>query len=202
MKQGIGIVAVVLLLAVAAVAGSEELRPSSSFSSIADKSERSAALFTEAGKVLLHPRCVNCHPAGESPSIGDDGRDHEPWVQRGKGGRGVAGMRCSTCHQDANFDPAQLPGAPHWHLAPLSMAWQGKSLAEICAQIKDRALNGNRSLKEITKHMTDDPLVGWAWAPGTGREPAPGDQTTFAKLIRDWVATGAVCPSDGGAQGP
>jgi hypothetical protein len=37
-----------------------------SFDAIADTAARSAALFTEVGKVLTHPRCVNCHPAGDS----------------------------------------------------------------------------------------------------------------------------------------
>ena len=36
-----------------------------SFSSISDPQERSAAYFTELGKVLTHPRCLNCHPAGD-----------------------------------------------------------------------------------------------------------------------------------------
>jgi hypothetical protein len=38
-----------------------------SFSSIADVGQRSAAYFTELGKVLLHPRCLNCHPSGDHP---------------------------------------------------------------------------------------------------------------------------------------
>jgi hypothetical protein len=42
-----------------------------SFSSIAAPEQRSAALFTELGKVLTHPRCVNCHPAGDRPRQAD-----------------------------------------------------------------------------------------------------------------------------------
>ncbi|MGB6320247.1 MAG: Isoquinoline 1-oxidoreductase subunit, partial [Xanthobacteraceae bacterium] len=38
-----------------------------SFDGISDTAARSAALFTEAGKVLTSPRCVNCHPAGDRP---------------------------------------------------------------------------------------------------------------------------------------
>jgi hypothetical protein len=41
------------------------------------------------------------------------------------------------CHQQANFDPARVPGHPEWHLAPREMAWQNKTLGEICEQIKD-----------------------------------------------------------------
>jgi hypothetical protein len=46
-------------------------------------------------------------------------------------------MHCSMCHQQANFDPARVPGHPEWHLAPREMAWQNKTLGEICEQIKD-----------------------------------------------------------------
>ena len=194
MRKGIGFL---ILLALAAAAASEELRPASELASISDEAERSAALFVEAGKVLQHPRCLNCHPAGESPFQGEEVRVHEPPVSRGLGGHGVVGMRCATCHLEENFDPGRVPGAPHWHLAPAKMAWQGKSLGEICAQLKDPEQNGDRDLKEVVRHMSEDPLVGWAWTPGAGREPAPGTQEVFARLIREWVSTGAVCPSDG-----
>jgi hypothetical protein len=43
---------------------------------------------------------------------------------------------------------------------------QGKTLAEICAQIKDPARNGGRSLEELVHHIGTDTLVGWAWAAG------------------------------------
>ncbi len=46
---------------------SETLATPESFAAINDTAARSAALFTEAGKVLTHPRCVNCHPAGDRP---------------------------------------------------------------------------------------------------------------------------------------
>ena len=35
------------------------LKPASSFSSNANRNERAVALFNEADKVILHPRCVN-----------------------------------------------------------------------------------------------------------------------------------------------
>jgi hypothetical protein len=43
-------------------------------------------------------------------------------------------------------------------------------------------------------HLTNDTLVGWAWAPGFGREPAPGTQKELGALIEAWLNTGAVCP--------
>jgi hypothetical protein len=75
------------------------------------------------------------------------------------------------------------------------MAWQRRSLAEICAQVKDPARNGGHGLDEIVEHMTNDTLVGWAWTPGADREPAPGTQASFGALIKAWVESGAACPS-------
>lgn len=170
------------------------LRSVDSFDSIGKKSERSVALFVEIGKVLTHPRCINCHPAGDQPLQGASDRLHEPPVVRGRTGFGVTGMRCRTCHSTENYDPGRVPGAPLWHLAPAKMAWQGLSLTELCEQIKDPERNGGRSLNEIHEHMAEDALVGWGWAPGADREPAPGTQEAFGDLIRAWIKTGAECP--------
>ena len=169
----------------------------SSFASISDPAARSAAYFTEAAKVMMHPRCVNCHPAGDRPSQGEGAmsRLHQPPVTRGTDGFGSVAMRCSSCHQKANFDPGHMPGHEHWHLAPLSMAWQGKTASQICAQVKDPARNGNRNLAQIVEHMSKDTLVGWAWAPGVGRQPAPGTQAELGALLEAWVQTGAACPA-------
>lgn len=174
--------------------GSRTLRDPSAFAAIRDPAARSAALFVEAGKVLQHPRCLNCHPDGDRPSQGI-GYPHQPPVQRGTDGHGITAMRCTSCHQTANFEPGRVPGHPNWHLAPASMAWQQKSLAEICAQVKDPARNGGHSLSEMVEHMAHDSLVGWAWNPGVGREPAPGSQASFGALVKAWAETGAACPT-------
>jgi hypothetical protein len=174
---------------------SDSLASPESFASIADTAARSAAIFTELGKVLTHPRCVNCHPAGDRPRQGDTARLHQPPVERGADGHGLPAMRCSICHQQANFDAAGVPGNPIWQLAPREMAWEGKTLAEICAQIKDPARNGNRSVDALIEHIGEDHLVGWAWAPGYGRRPAPGTQKQAGALVEAWVKTGAKCPN-------
>ena len=80
-----------------------------------------------------------------------------------------------------------VPGNPIWHLAPREMAWEGKTIGEICAQIKDPARNGNRSLASLVEHIGEDHLVGWAWAPGAGRKPAPGTQKQAGALVEAWV---------------
>src|ERR1044072_3628197 len=129
---GVALLASLLAAPAVAQSKSESLATPESFASIADPAARSAAIFTELGKVLTHPRCVNCHPAGDQPRQGEQGR-------------------------------------PEWHLAPREMTWEGKTLAEICAQIKDPARNGGRSLEQLIDHIGTDTLVGWGWRPGVGR---------------------------------
>jgi hypothetical protein len=101
-------------------------------------------------------------------------------------------MMCSTCHGAANFEA--VPGDPNWHLAPLEMAWIGRSLGQICEQIKDPKRNGGKSLEQIVEHMTHDHLVGWGWNPGAARTAAPGSQKEFGALIKAWADSGAHCP--------
>ena len=189
-----GLAAMAVAATAAAASPARPLRSPEGFANIQDPAARSIAYFIEAGKVLRHPRCLNCHPDGERPSQGA-GYPHQPPVQRGADGHGVGAMRCATCHQKANFDPGRIPGHPDWHLAPASMAWQHRSLAAICAQLKDPARNGGKPLEKIVEHMAHDSLVGWAWSPGAGREPAPGTQASFGALMRAWASSGAVCPA-------
>ena len=174
---------------------SDKLAAPESFATADDTAAQSVAAFTELGKVLTHPRCVNCHPAGDRPHQGDMTRLHQPPVERGVDGFGAVTMRCPICHQKANFEPGRVPGHPEWHLAPREMAWEGKTLAEICIQIKDPKRNGGRSLEDLIHHIGTDTLVGWAWAPGYGRAPAPGTQRQAGALVEAWVKTGAVCPA-------
>lgn len=171
-----------------------DLKAASSFAGIGDARERSIALFEEAAKVMQHPRCANCHPAGNRPFQTNSMRPHEPLVVRGEDGHGAPGMTCTTCHHDANFDPAGVPGDPHWHLAPASMAWAGKSVGDICEQLKDRSRNGDRDIAAIIHHATTDSLVLWGWNPGAGRTPAPGSAQRFGELLQAWAGAGAHCP--------
>ncbi|MET4215805.1 hypothetical protein ACVWWG_006891 [Bradyrhizobium sp. LB7.2] len=166
-----------------------------SFAGITETEKRSAAIFTELGKVLTHPRCTNCHPAGDRPHQGDNARLHQPPVTRGADGLGLDAMRCNTCHQKANFEPGRMPGHPDWHLAPREMAWEGKTIGEICEQIRDPARNGGRKVEDLIDHIGKDTLVGWAWKPGFGRSPAPGTQEQGGALVEAWVKTGAACPA-------
>lgn len=153
-------------------------------------------MFVEVSRVLLHARCANCHPADDSPRQGERAVLHDPPVVRGPADRGVVGMQCQTCHQDRNVELSRVPGAKDWHLAPLDMAWIGKTPGQICTQLSDPARNGGRTLAQIHDHLGHDALVAWGWAPGAGREPAPGSQAELASLFQAWIESGAVCPSN------
>jgi hypothetical protein len=176
------------------------LRDPSAFASIGDQAARSRALFAEAAKVITSPRCMNCHPAGDRPTQGNDMHEHMPPATRGISGHGVPGNSCGACHTDRNFTLPErtshrsIPGHPRWGLAPIEMAWQGKSLGEICNQLKDPKRNGGRSLALLHEHAAGDDLIAWGWQPGEGRDSAPGTQQSFGALVQAWLDTGAQCP--------
>jgi len=180
------------------------LRPVSSFAGIAALPERSRAIFNEIGKVVTHPRCLNCHPVGEHPLQGADHHEHKPPVPRGEANDGIAGLTCQACHTERNFTLTgigegatyqSIPGHPRWALAPKEFAWEGKSPGEICRQLKDEKRNGGRTLALLQEHFAKDDLVGWGWAPGEGRDPAPGTQAQLGALVQAWIDSGAVCPN-------
>jgi len=170
------------------------------FTAISDTASRSRALFLEAAKVIMGPRCMNCHPNSDTPTQGNDMHPHVPQVTRGAAGVGVPGNTCSACHTDRNFTLAEhasyrsIPGHPRWGMAPIEMAWQGKSVGEICRQLKDSNRNGGRTLASLQAHVAEDDLVAWGWQTGEGRDPAPGTQKLLGALIQAWIDTGAECP--------
>ena len=170
-----------------------DLAAPDAFAGIADRAARSRALFGEAARVFTSARCVNCHPADDSPRQGDRHRLHDPPVVRGPANHGIPALECGTCHQDANLPLARVPGAPNWSLAPASMVWLDRTPSQICAQLKDPARSG-KTLAQIADHVAHDPLVAWGWAPGFDRRPAPGSPDALAALVRAWIDTGAECP--------
>ncbi len=157
----------------------------------------SARAFLEASKVLLNPRCVNCHPKGDAPLQGDQSRPHSMRVKRGPEGMGANGLYCSACHQAANQPGAHLPpGAPGWQLPTrdMPMVFEGETPRELCLHFKDPAKNGGRTLEEVLEHVQTAPLVLWGWNPGEGRAPVPIPHQEFVKDMAEWIKKGAVCP--------
>jgi hypothetical protein len=164
----------------------------------AEKDEAgSKAAFLQVYKVLMHPRCLNCHPEGDVPLQGDDSRLHFYHVERGPGGKGQFALKCKNCHQDANLPGDRMPpGNPNWHLPPpeMRMVFQGKSPGELARQLKDPKQNGGKTLGEILHHVTEDKLVLWGWDPGDGRTKPPLTHAQFAQKFREWIEKGAAIP--------
>jgi hypothetical protein len=155
------------------------------------------AAFLLAYNVFLHPRCMNCHPAGDRPLQGDDSRPHGQNVRRGSDGRGVTALRCANCHQDANQPGEHMPpGNPAWHLPPprAPMVFEGRTPAELARQLKDPERNGGKTLDQILRHVAGDALVKWGWDPGDGRAKPPMTHADFVQAMRAWIDGGAPIP--------
>lgn len=165
-----------------------------------EQTRAGVAAFATIEKVFQHPRCSNCHIPGDQPLQFDAQVPHAMGVVRGPDGHGAAGLPCSACHGDKNlpasYGPNAPPGAPHWGLPPpdQKMAWIGLPAAELCAMIQDRKRNGDRDLPTLLKHVAEDKLVLWGWAPGGTRAAVPVPHAEFVAAFRTWVDAGAPCP--------
>ncbi len=154
----------------------------------------SSASFTQMTQVLRSPRCMNCHTFTEFPKQADDRHRHQQMIMRGQDNMGSATLKCLACHQTQNTANGQVPGAPNWHLAPLSMGWEGLSDRALCQVILDKKKNGNKDVPALVEHMTADPLVQWAWSPGGKRSLPPLAQKEFHDAVRAWAEQGTACP--------
>jgi cytochrome c5 len=164
---------------------------------VKDDSAVSKKAFLAAYSVLMHPRCMNCHPTGDAPLQGDDSHVHTMGVKRGHDGKGMYALKCSNCHQAENTPGLhQPPGNPNWHLPPedMKMVFQGKSPRELAATLLDPKLNGGKSKEQLIEHVTFDKLVVGCWNPGEGRTLPPLPHDEFAKQVKLWIETGAYLP--------
>jgi hypothetical protein len=153
--------------------------------------------FQAAYKVLMHPRCMNCHPAGDVPLQGDDSHPHAQNVKRGPDGKGKYALKCANCHQEKNVPGENMPpGNPNWHLPPpeMPLVFQGKSPSELARQLKDPKQNGNKTLAQLLHHVSLDKLVLGCWDPGDGRTKPPLSHAEFARKMREWIEKGAPDP--------
>jgi len=158
---------------------------------------KAEAAFTRAWAVFVSPRCMNCHPAGDAPLQGDDSHVHIQDVKRGPAGQGVYGMKCHTCHLNANLPGENMPpGNPKWSLPParMKMVIQGETPGEFCRQLKNPTMNGGRTIEQVLEHVSKDDLVGWAWDPGDGRTLPPLSRAEFVTAMKQWADNGAACP--------
>lgn len=156
----------------------------------------SVQAFKQVYRVLMSPRCMNCHPSGDIPLQGDDSHLHDMFPKRGLEGKGVLAMKCMNCHQPENTKGLHAPpGNPNWHLPPanMRMVFQGKTAYQLAKQLIDPKQNGNKDRKKLIEHA-DDSLVKWGWAPGDGRTLPPLSHAEFKKQWLIWLNTGAYAP--------
>ncbi|WP_428661247.1 hypothetical protein [Runella sp.] len=156
----------------------------------------SVKAFAQVYKVLMSPRCMNCHPSGDVPLQGDDSHEHTMLPKRGTNGKGLYAMKCANCHQPTNTPGLHTPpGNPEWHLPPASMkmVFQGRTPHQLAKQLVDKKQNGNKDMKKLIEHA-DDGLVLAGWNPGEGRTLPPMSHAEFKKAWLTWIQKGAFAP--------
>lgn len=154
--------------------------------------------FAKVYKVLMSPRCMNCHPSGDIPLQGDDNHLHTMGPQRGKEGKGIYAMKCANCHQPTNIAGLHMPpGNPNWHLPPAAtkMIFQGRTPHQLAKQLVDPKQNGGKNIQKLLEHA-DDGLVKAGWNPGEGRTLPPMSHAEFKEAWTTWIKTGAYAPAE------
>jgi isoquinoline 1-oxidoreductase subunit beta len=170
--------------------------------------------FDYLHSVASHPRCVNCHGIlknGEHvPTVGN-GPVLQPHPMRITSVYPNLGGDCITCHQKENIPLVGAPpGAANnlmkdflWQMPPTTMILKlnigKKELCEIWTNPqKNAGKNGDRGgvsspealakmRKEFMHHVSDDPLVHWAFQPGIGRTAAPGSREQLISAMDSWI---------------
>ena len=156
----------------------------------------SVQAFMQVYKVLMSPRCMNCHPAGDIPLQGEDSHLHNMNVQRGKDGTGLYALKCSNCHQPTNVPGLHTPpGNPKWHLPPadMKMVFQGRTPRQLALQIMDYNKNGHKNKEQLLEHARDT-LVKAGWNMGEGRTLPPLSYDTFVTVWDTWINKGGYAP--------
>lgn len=195
------IIVMVVILSVIAVSSAFKSKNNfavgnTTYDDINRDSIESVQAFMQVYKVLMSPRCMNCHPAGDAPLQGDDSRIHIMNVQRGKDGTGVYAVKCSNCHQPTNVPGLHTPpGNPKWQLPPanMKMVFQGKKPRELALQIMNYNQNGHKNKKQLLEHARDT-LVKAGWNMGEGRMPPPLSYDAFLTAWDTWIKKGGYAP--------
>jgi len=171
--------------------------------------EQGLEAWSRIFEVASHPRCANCHtgasdrPMWSGPAYGKT-RPHGMNIRAGNSRIGAEFLLCSTCHttsketseNDNNIAHAAPRVAMAWRLAPVEADWFGRSSLQICEQLSNPELNGDRTMLELAEHLDHDLILHWAWNPGGGREAAPYSLQEHIDDILAWGVAGYPCPSN------
>ena len=140
-----------------------------------------------------HEPALHELPSGERPS--DPGQRHAPAsapVTRGADGGGVPGNTCGACHMDRSvpiFAGQQttfqsMPGHPRWGLAPIEMAWEGKSAGRSAARSRTRSATAGAISHCCTSIWRT--TISWAGPGSRGPVaiPCPAPRSGWASWLR------------------
>ena len=192
----IGVILSIIVLTTSAFKDNNIAADFAGYENVNADSAESVKAFLQVYKVLMSPRCMNCHPAGDQPLQGDDSRLHAGKVLRGKDGKGLYAAKCSNCHQPENTPGLHTPpGNPKWRLPPadMKMVFQGRTARQLALLIMDYNRNGHKNKKQLVEHARDT-LVKAAWNMGEGRTPPPLDYDAFLKVWDTWIQKGGYAP--------
>jgi hypothetical protein len=190
-------ICLLLLTGVVSITASSFKNGNGNTSSPAIDSLLSKKAFQSVYDVLMSPRCMNCHPSGDVPLVGEESKLHTQNVKRGKDGKGMYASKCANCHTDKNQPgPNMPPGNPNWHMPPadMKMVFQGKTARELAALLLDPSANGHKTKEDLIKHVSEDGLVLAGWDAGEGRKQPPLSHDEFVKQFKLWMDNGAYLP--------
>lgn len=150
------------------------------------------AAWADIYKVATHPRCMNCHPDGDAPLQGDDSHAHIYGITRFSP---LEGVHCNTCHAPGGVGDGLAPLPPAdaiWSMPPKAMAFENRSSAALCVQLKDPSVNGGRGFNSLTHHVEADHLLITSWH--SGRDAPHISHPELVKRFQTWAEAGGPCP--------
>jgi len=150
--------------------------------------------------IFSHPRCLHCH-GGVIPGVATTRVNHQ----------NTNGAACTTCHGGLTSTQQQewrvVSSARFVNLgqpdASRNATITVKPWTEVCNLVRTFFPND----QALVSHVQGDPLIGWAFSPGTApqRAPAgaaPGTQANLTTKIQQWIAFGKPCGLQPAPVGP
>ena len=160
------------------------------------------AAFETVRAVLQHPRCQNCHPAGDAPLQGDDGprarAERAARARRARHGRRASARRATARRTRPSSYGAHIPPgvATGWHMPPPEekMVFVGVRAARAVRADQgpgaQRRQGHGRAAHAPRRSARDLGLE-------PGLRPRAGVHAvaqTFLAAWETWAAAGAPCP--------
>jgi len=184
------------------LAAAQNPRPNSSRSPTpADRSPRD--LRPRSASLLTHPRCMNCHPAGEHPPAG-----RRPSRAQARGmaqrhrqfrPRPCGGMphRTQTCPCMRPRLTRAFPAIPRWGVgAAVDGLGRARGIGgHLPTAERHRTQRPARDLALLQEHIAKDDLGGHgAGPPAPAAKQRPARRKPPGQLVQAWIDSGAECP--------